>query len=138
MKLKLVRPDVCGAKATIGKLYIDDVFECYTLEDVDRTLEKGGEKVFGCTAIPRGKYSIIVSMSNRFKRNLPLIVDVPQFEGVRIHAGNTSADTDGCVLVGSSIVNEAFIGGSQVAFGKLFNKICAALEHLDTVELEIV
>ncbi len=138
MKLRLVRPDVCGAKATIGKLYVDDVFECYTLEDVDRKLEAGGVKEYACTAIPRGKYNVVVAPSARFKRNLPLLINVPDFEGVRIHPGNTSENTEGCILVGASIVNDDFIGQSQIAFGKLFAKICAALDDLTPVELEIV
>lgn len=137
MKMKLVR-DACGAKATIGKLYVDGVFECYTLEDVDRNLENDGVKESGCTAIPRGKYNVVVTASNRFRRNLPLLLNVPGFEGVRIHPGNTPDDTHGCVLVGLVIINDAFIGKSQAAFSALFNKICAALDDLTPVELEIV
>lgn len=129
---------MCGAKATIGKLYIDDVFECYTLEDVDRKLETGGTKEYGCTAIPRGQYNVVVTPSARFRRNLPLLLNVEGFEGVRIHPGNTSANTEGCILVGESVVNDDFIGQSQVAFGKLFTKICAALDDLTPIELEIV
>ena len=138
MKLKLIRPDTCGANATIGKLFVDGVFECYTLEDVDRDLENGGTKVFGCTAIPRGKYKVIVTNSNRFKRMLPEIIGVPQFEGVRIHSGNKPEDTEGCVLVGTTVANETFISGSHLAFDRLFDKICKVIEDLDSVELEIV
>ena len=137
MKLKLVR-EIGSDTATLGKLYVDGVFECHTLEDSDRKLESGGVKVYGKTCIPRGTYQVVVTPSARFKRNLPLLLNVTQFEGVRIHTGNTSENTDGCILVGSSVVNADFIKDSQTAFNKLFPKICAALEDLTSVELEIV
>lgn len=85
--------------ATIGQLYIDGAFKCYTLEDVVRP---EGEKIPGATAIPKGTYTVTVDYSERFKKLLPHILDVPNFEGVRIHGGNTSADTEGCILVGMS------------------------------------
>jgi hypothetical protein len=75
----------------------------YTLEDTDRKLEEGGEKVAGQTCIPRGRYRITLTMSNRFKRILPLLNDVPQFSEIRIHAGNTPADTEGCIIVGRGL-----------------------------------
>jgi len=79
---------------TIGKMYIDGVYECYTLEDAVRN----GAKVMGKTAIPTGEYKIIIDASVRFKQDMPHILNVPNFTGVRIHAGNTSAHTDGCIL----------------------------------------
>ena len=104
---------------TIGKLYIDGVYECYTLEDVVRK----GAKVNGQTAIPTGTYNIIINHSNRFNRDLPLLENVPNFTGVRIHAGNTSAHTEGCILVGTTWTGKDFIGNSRVAFNKLFDKL---------------
>jgi len=74
MKLEVKRK-IFTDKSTIGELYIDGVFECYTLEDTVRQ----GPKVFGKTAIPTGTYKVIVNMSNRFKRLLPLLVNVPEF-----------------------------------------------------------
>lgn len=82
---------------TIGKLYIDGQFFCDTLEDKVRPF---GEKVFGETAIPSGIYKVVLTRSERFKRVLPLLLNVPDFEGIRIHGGNTAVDTHGCLLVG--------------------------------------
>ena len=82
---------------TIGKLYVDDVYFCDTLEDKVRDV-----KIKGITAIPAGKYKVKITMSNRFKKLMPLLIDVPNFEGVRIHSGNTSEDTEGCILVGKN------------------------------------
>lgn len=85
-----------GAEYTIGKLYIDGAYFCDTLEDTVRT----GEKIAGKTAIPAGTYKVKMTWSPRFKRYLPEILNVPNFTGVRIHAGNSALDTAGCVLLG--------------------------------------
>lgn len=108
--------------STIGELYIDGVFFCYTLEDKVRDA-----KIYGITAIPYGKYEMIVSFSNRFKQYMPLLLKVPGFEGIRIHAGNKSADTEGCILVGSS-KSLNFIGKSRVTYRSLFAKIKLAVK----------
>lgn len=84
-----------GAEYTIGKLYIDGQYFCDTLEDTVRKV-----KIAGKTAIPAGTYKVKKTMSPRFKKILPEILNVPNFSGVRIHAGNTAADTDGCLLLG--------------------------------------
>ena len=83
--------------ATTGELYVDGKFVCYTLEDAIRK-----EKIKGVTAIPAGTYDVIINMSTRFKRLMPLLLNVPDFEGVRIHPGNTAEDTEGCIRVGLS------------------------------------
>ena len=85
-----------GTEYTIGKLYIDGHYLCDTLEDTVRN----GVKIAGKTAIPAGTYKVKKTMSPRFKKVLPEILNVPGFSGVRIHAGNTAADTDGCLLLG--------------------------------------
>jgi hypothetical protein len=87
------------SNATLGQLYIDGAFKCYTLEDVVRP---NGEKVDGATAIPKGTYQVKVDHSEKFNKSLPHILDVPNFEGIRIHGGNRAIDTEGCVLVGMS------------------------------------
>lgn len=96
MKLTLKR-NFKGPDYTIGKLYIDGHYFCDTLED---TVRSTGKKIAGKTAIPAGDYKVVKSYSPRFKKILPEILDVPGFAGVRIHAGNTAKDTDGCVLLG--------------------------------------
>ena len=96
---------------TIGKLYIDGIYFSDTLEDKDRGLTDKdnistikAKKVFGQTAIPKGNYKVIMSYSPRFKRVLPLLLNVKGFEGIRIHSGNTAKDTNGCILVGKNNV----------------------------------
>jgi len=106
--------------STIGELLIDGIFECYTLEDIERPIKIKAE-----TAIPKGTYKVIINQSNRFKRLMPLLLNVPNFEGVRIHAGNTNHDTEGCILVGQSR-NKNYIGQSRKAYEKLFKKMQAA------------
>lgn len=137
MKLTVRRPLVCGSEATIGNLYVDGVWECFTLEDTDRRLEDDGKKIYAKTAIPRGTYDVIIDHSNRFGRMLPHILDVPQFEGVRIHSGNTPDNTEGCILVGLSKVNDRFIGSSRAAFDRLFEKMERAIEQGDKITLEV-
>jgi len=114
-------------KSTIGELLIDGVFECYTLEDVERPVKIKAE-----TAIPKGTYKVIVNMSNRFKRLMPLLLNVPNFEGVRMHAGNTNHDTEGCILVGRTRSKD-FIGQSRKAYEKLFKKMQAAKDITLTI-----
>lgn len=93
---------------TIGKLYIDGEYFCDTLEDTVRDLNKSGKfdngekKIYGETAIPYGTYNVKWTYSNKFKKYMPLIENVPSFAGIRIHAGNSSADTQGCILVGEN------------------------------------
>lgn len=84
-----------------GVLLIDGVLFGHTLEDRDRFLESGGVKIHGQTAIPRGRYQVVLSMSKRFGRVMPEVLGVPQFTGVRIHGGNKEEDTDGCPLLGA-------------------------------------
>ena len=103
--------------STIGELYIDGKFQCYTLEDVEREVKIKNE-----TEIPKGTYKIVITYSNRFKKQLPLLLNVPNFEGIRIHSGNTNHDTEGCILIGQTRSND-FIGSSRNAFNELFKKI---------------
>lgn len=103
--------------STIGELTVDGLFQCYTLEDKEREVKIKSE-----TAIPRGTYKVIINQSARFKTLLPLLLDVPGFEGIRIHPGNTNHDTEGCILVGKTRGTD-FIGKSRKAFAELFAKM---------------
>lgn len=95
---------------TIGKLYIDDKYICDTVEDKVRDINKNGifdngeKKVYGQTAIPYGTYEVKWTYSNRFKKYMPEILNVPNFSGIRIHSGNTAADSLGCIIVGENKV----------------------------------
>ena len=106
--------------STIGELSVDGQFECYTLEDKVRPV-----KIMGKTAIPAGRYEVVINFSQRFQKPLPLLLNVPNFEGVRIHPGNVSANTEGCILVGDT-KGVDFIGNSRLAFNPLFQKMKAA------------
>lgn len=96
---------------TEGELYVNGVYFCKTLEDTNRDLNKNGQfdnnekKVYGETCIPYGKYKVILSYSSKFKRELPEILEVPDFQGIRIHRGNKISDTLGCVLCGEKVKN---------------------------------
>lgn len=105
-------------RSTIGQLFIDGEYECFTLEDPVRS----GPKVWGNTAIPAGTYRLAITQSYRFGRPMPEIVSVPGFEGVRIHSGNTDKDTEGCILVGIQRLPDR-LGLSRAAYAVLFPKI---------------
>jgi len=92
--MRLLR-DSFSDNCTLGTLSIgNQIFQ--TLEDVVRD----GPKIPGKTAIPAGSYKVIINWSSRFQKHMPLLLDVPGFDGIRIHSGNTAADTEGCILLG--------------------------------------
>jgi len=133
MKLTLTRSPSKGT-ATIGKLTADGVFIAFTLEDVTRDT-----KIFGRTAIPAGTYQVVITYSPHFQRDLPLLVNVPDYQGVRIHPGNTAADTEGCILPGNTVAgDEQSIGQSKVAFDKVYNLIQGALDQGEQVTINII
>jgi hypothetical protein len=125
----------CNADCTIGELTIDGQFQCYTLEDQVRADD--APKVFGQTAIPYGKYDLVITWSPHFQRDLPLVVDVPGFSGIRIHPGNTAADTEGCLLLGLGHSNGA-ITDSRLAFEAAFAKIQSASNKGETITITYV
>lgn len=112
-------------RSTTGELFLEgeQARQCCTLEDPVRQ----GPKVPGETAIPAGRYQVLVTHSARFKRPLPLLVNVPGFEGVRIHPGNAPCDTEGCILVGRTMAPDRVLR-SREAFGALFPRIQAAVD----------
>lgn len=109
-------------ESTIGELFVNGVFECFILEDRYRP---GEPKVYGKTAIPSGRYEVKITPSPRFKRDLPLLLNVPGFEGVRIHPGNVPADTEGCLLPGKVRDTDRVLE-SRAAFEALFTKLKSA------------
>ncbi len=123
MEIKLVRTEYTE-ESTIGHLSIDNQYFCYTLEDKVRE----GEKIPGATAIPAGRYEITIDLSARFKRLMPHILEVPNFSGIRVHAGNDSGDTEGCILLGTSKADD-FVGHSVAANALFFGKLSEALEE---------
>lgn len=136
MKIRVERRDF-SQTTTIGVMFVDEAFQCYTLEDVDRHLESGGEKIYGATAIPRGVYRVKLTMSNRFKRVLPLLENVPNFLGIRIHAGNDHTNTEGCILVGTGTNHDNKLFNSRIALESLIERIEAADRRGEEVWLEV-
>jgi len=131
MKIEVVRnpsDDTC----TLGEMLVDDAHECYTLEPIMRP--DGAEKVFGKTAIPLGTYAVTVTFSEHFQCDMPLLVGVPDFEGVRIHWGNVAANTEGCCLVGEEQSRDAILQ-SRAAFDQLFPKIRDAVSRGEPVSI---
>lgn len=110
--LRLIRK-IYTDKTTTGELYFKDERLCWTLEDTVRKL-----KIPHKTAIPSGQYEVIMSYSNRFKRKLPELLNVPFFKNIRIHSGNTEHDTDGCILVGNEAMKD-FITNSMMTLDSI-------------------
>lgn len=131
MKIEVVRNQL-SANSTIGDLYVNGVWECFTLEDVVR----GGPKVYGKTAIPAGTYEVQITFSNRFKRDLPLLLNVPGFEGIRIHPGNTAENTEGCILVGKAKAID-LVTNSRDAFNKLYARIIGAWSRKEPISITV-
>jgi hypothetical protein len=114
---------------TIGELTLNGKFFCYTLEDVVRSAS--APKVFGATAIPAGTYDVVLNISKRFKKLMPLVQNVKGFDGIRIHPGNVAADTHGCLLVGyDKLPTNQKIYRSAQAYEDLMRKLvdCTAIE----------
>lgn len=154
MKLELVRA-YKNDQYTIGHLYIDNLYFCDTIEDVDRgasqemhwhrTGETGYwedsdgnkiEKIYGRTAIPAGDYYINVTYSPKFSRDLPLIMGVKGFQNIRIHSGNTEKDSLGCIIVGKNKVKGQVIK-SKDTLNELMLKINEAVKAKDTIQIYI-
>lgn len=146
MKLRLERK-YKGTEYTIGDLFIDGVFYSNILEDTVRGLtdknddgdfdDKCEGKVYGKTAIPTGTYKINITYSNRFKRELPLLLNVPGFEGIRIHSGNTAEDTHGCLLPGKNDI-KGKVTKSREYTEILIDKIKDSLKIGELVTIEIM
>lgn len=126
MKLTLIRI-AFRETYTIGRLFVNGEYFCDTLEDVPREI-----KIPDQTCIPTGTYKVILNLSNRFKKIMPLLVDVPGFSGIRIHSGNTDKDTSGCILVGYNKII-----GQLVDSKKVFTNLMLKLLKEDNIFIEI-
>lgn len=136
----VLRRQTSSEHCTIGELYDEQgLFICWTLEDVVREMPHVPVhewKVKGDTAIPQGRYSITITKSERFQKDLPLLNMVPGFAGIRIHPGNTHEDTEGCILPGEKVAGESIVE-SRKAFGKLYGIIESALQDGDEVWIDV-
>ncbi|WP_372918743.1 DUF5675 family protein [Sandarakinorhabdus sp.] len=119
---------------TLGALAVDNVHQCWTCEDV---VPPDGVKIPGRTAIPAGLYQVVITWSNRFQRDLPLLVDVPGFVGIRIHSGNKADDTEGCILPGQAHTAGG-VTGSRLAFAPLFDTLQDAIGRGDVIGIDII
>lgn len=129
---------------TIGRMSLNGVYFCDTLEDTDRGLNTAmsvdeilSKKRKGITAIPTGKYDVILTFSPRFKRVLPLLLSVKGYEGVRIHAGNTSEDTEGCLLVGEN-KEKGKVLNSRATLEKLMSALLECEKRKEKISITIV
>jgi len=131
MKLTLKRIDL-QENRTLGILFINDVQECYTLEDA-----VGEVKIYGKTAIPYGTYKVVIDFSPHFDMLMMHILNVPNFDGIRIHPGTTEADTEGCPLVGHT-QSKIAIGASGLGYAWLLAKVYHAIQSGEEVTISIV
>lgn len=134
MKLTLQRRYLAPTY-TVGTLSIDGVRFCDTLEDTVRDLTKEA-KVYAQTAIPFGTYPVIVNQSPKFGRELPRLQDVPHFEGILIHRGNTASDSAGCILVGENKAKGKVLHSTPYEVA-LVAKIKEAIRRGERVTIEI-
>lgn len=130
MNIRVLRK-IFTEESTVGELSVDGTFQCFTLEDKVRSV-----KIHGKTAIPAGIYEVTITFSDKFRKPLPLLLNVPNFAGIRIHSGNKAADTEGCILVGTTKATDS-VGNSRVAFKALFDKIETAVKK-EKVFIEVV
>lgn len=128
---------------TIGNLFINGKFYCNIIEDVVRDINKNGSfdcgefKISGHTAIPYGKYEIQVTYSPKFKRKLPLLLNVKHFEGIRIHRGNTEKDSSGCLIPGENTKRGMVLNSTKYEL-ELTNLIESANKRGEKVIIEII
>lgn len=142
----LVKRIFKGENYTIGHLYINGTYFCDTLEDKVRNLPRE-PKIYGKTAIPAGKYEIDMntvspkfknrSWARKYKGIVPRLKNVPYFSGVLIHPGNTSVDTDGCILVGENSVAGKVLNSQKYWF-ILMDRLIKAKEAKEEITIQII
>ena len=139
----LLKRRFLGDNYTIGTLFINGERFCDTLEDKNRDVNRNGKfdgkekKVQGETCIPFGTYKVTLNLSPRFKRPLPRLLNVPNFEGVLIHRGNTAKDTEGCILVGENKVKGKVINSTPYEV-ELVRRCADAIANKEEITIEIV
>lgn len=121
---------------TIGRLSIGHTPFCDTLEPTWRDYAHGGRKIKGRSAIPEGRYAVVISWSPKMKQWLPILLGVPMFSGIRIHAGNTASDTEGCILVGENL-KRGMVLNSNTWLHRLKRKIVEAKDRGEAVWITI-
>jgi hypothetical protein len=140
MKLKVIR-EIKTDVSTIGRLFVNEKFFCYTLEDKDRGLKQTdtliyiqAKKIFGVTAIPSGSYELIVNLSPKFKRMLPRILNIKGFDGVLLHRGNSADVSLGCILIGYQKGDNAIFESTK-AENDLVNLLLLHKDEKHTIEI---
>lgn len=141
MQLHVVRTTFTDL-SSVGELYLNGSFYCYTLEDIDRDLRADmplvairTRKIFAQTAIPTGNYEVILNWSDRFQKQMPLLLRVPGWEGVRIHSGNFPHQTEGCILLGKTKLDN-MVGVSNATFAAFMTEIRRAAKR-EKIHIEI-
>lgn len=139
----LLKREWLNDECSIGELYINGVFECFTLEDKDRGLTQSmplaqiqKTKVYGKTAIPIGRYPVVIQFSQAHQKELPTLRNVPDYGGVEMHCGNTDVDTLGCILVGQ-LRGQNSIQNSVKAFAAFYPKIETAFNNHESIFITI-
>lgn len=132
----LVERVILRPTTTVSIARWNGVPEMFVLED---TVRPPGEKIPGETAIPYGEYPLVYTPSQRFKRDMPRLLDVPMFNGILIHAGNSNVDTEGCLLTGNTYAFDSpdYVSASKVAWDRWVPKLLAALK-VGTVTCKVV
>lgn len=132
-----------GQTYTIGDMSIDGIFFCNTIEDKNRDLNQDGKfdngeiKVYAQTCIPFGTYKVIPFLSPKFQRYVPRLLNVPSFEGILIHRGNTENDTSGCIIVGENTIKGKVLNSAKYEV-ELTAKVRGAFAKGEPITIEIV
>ena len=143
MKLRLERRYL-GPSYTVGTLFLNGLYLCEVMEDKVRDTNKDGdlddegeEKVFGETAIPYGRYRMELTMSPKFKRLLPILINVPQFTGIRIHRGNTAKDSHGCLLPGENKAKGKVLDSTKYEM-RIVEEMLKAVASGEEMDIQII
>ena len=138
MEIKVIR-NILTSEYTVGKLYIDGIYICDTIEDRYREIKKKEDKIYGVTAIPCGRYPVVLDFSSKYSKIMPHILDVPYFSGIRLHPGNSDEDSLGCLIVGEFVPGVAggWVKNSRIAYDKVFAKLKGASDKSERIFITI-